>query len=129
MKRDINRTGFSLQLQEQQANRKSHAVETVSYVAWEPSRGELQGLAYTVGTVSGGLAHDFQPVAFEPAFRDTPALIAAVQSCDGGDNVVLRWQEKTETDVRLRLAEEQSLDLETDHLKEDVGFISIGKRE
>jgi hypothetical protein len=25
----------------------------------------------------------------------------------------------------LRLAEEQSFDLETDHLREDVGFISI----
>ena len=125
---DITRNGFSLQLQEQQSNRRIHVVETVSYVAWEPSRGELHGLAYTVGTVSGGLAHEFRPVAFEPEFFGAPVLLAAVQTFDGGDNAVLRWKEKRETDVYLRLAEEQSLDMETDHLREGVGYIGIGEK-
>ena len=125
---DINREGFSLQLQEQQANRMAHAVETVSYVAWEPSRGEFDGLTYTVNTVSGGISSEFRSVVFEPSFDGDPVLIGTVQTLDGADNVVLRWKEKTETDVYLRLAEEQSLDLETDHLKESVGFIVIGEK-
>ena len=122
---DITENGFRLQLQEQQANLKAHAIETVSYVAWEPSRGELQGLAYTVNTVNGGMTHEFQPVYFEFSFDKAPVLIAAVQSFNGSDNVVLRCKEKTGAGVCLRLAEEQSSDMETDHLEESVGYIGI----
>jgi len=41
--RNIDTTGFGFCMREQELNPKSHASETISYIAWEPSSGTING--------------------------------------------------------------------------------------
>ena len=44
--RNISVTDFQLQMQTQEANGGGHVTETVSYIAWEPSMGTVDGVAF-----------------------------------------------------------------------------------
>jgi hypothetical protein len=121
--RYIDHQGFQFMCQEQQLNSPTHASETVSFIAWEPSQGNLDGTTFEVSTTSSNVSHNNYLLSFKRVFSSRPSFISSMQTCNGRDIVSIRWQNKTEDDLIVKLVEEQSLDEEIYHAGESVGYM------
>ena len=127
--RAVSTAGFELRLQEQEGNAWLHVRETVSYVAWEPSSGNLNGLTFEVSKSEEVVNDEWHSLFFDQTFVNIPSFIADMQTTEGGDTANLRWQNKDFSGVDVRIAEEQSNDGETRHLTEVVGYIVISPED
>jgi hypothetical protein len=123
--RNISMTDFQFQMQEQEANLEAHLMEDVHYVAWEPSAGMVDGIAFEVGRTGNAVTHDFYSIQFQELFLDIPIFLADMQTVDGGDTANLRWANKDLLGVDVKVAEEQSSNTETGHTSEEVGYILL----
>jgi hypothetical protein len=123
--KEVNTQGFMYRLQEQEKNVPLHAVETVSYIAWEPSQGTMNGLTFEAGATPRTVRHQFYPLLFASSFTDTPVMLAEMQTTYGVDTAALRWQNKDSFGVEVKVEEEQSADNETFHTTEVVGYLLV----
>ena len=123
--RGVDQAGFEIALQEEEASTFAHGVETIAYVAWEPSFGEIDGLRFEVGQSAEEVTHVPQPVVFGDGFDAPPVLLADLQTANGRDTANLRWRNKGPASADLWVDEEQSKDAETKHVAERVGFIAL----
>lgn len=120
------REAFGFSIQEQQSHKKDHsATETMSYIAWEPSAGTVNGMDYTVDSIFNEVTNDFYHIPFHPAFDNSPAFLADMQTRDGGDPANIRWKDKTREGIELQIDEEQPQNTETNHTTEVVGYIAF----
>jgi hypothetical protein len=111
-------------MQEQELNSKSHATETISYIAWEPSSGILNDdLVFEVNRTKDAIKHNFKAISFNEVFMDIPVFIADMQTADGMDTANLRWRNKDIYGVEVQIDEERSRDRETRHTTEVVGYM------
>lgn len=121
----VTTTGFKARMQEQQANSQAHGTETIGYIAWKPGSGVINGRAYQVGMTGAVVNHNFTFISFS-GFTTLPAFLADMQTFNGDDPCNLRWQNKSETGIEVKVAEEQSYDQETTHYNaENVGHLAI----
>lgn len=121
--RNIGTTGFDFCMQEQELNPKSHATETISYIAREPSSGILDELVFEIDRTGDVMNHDFHTILFNQMFMNIPVFIAHIQTGDGMDTANLRWEMKDIYGVDIKIAEEQSRDSETNHTTEVLGYM------
>jgi hypothetical protein len=122
----IDTQGFMYAMQEQEANSQNHATESIAYIAWEPSQGEIDGISFHVDRTDDVITHEFHIIDFQVASSGTPNLLTDIQTADGGDCANIRWRNKTTTSVEVQIDEEQSLDDETNHTSEVIGFMVFG---
>ena len=121
--RNININGFDFYMQEQELNEQTHATETISYIAWEPSSGTMGDMSFEVGKTDAVFTHDWQTIVYNETFTNPPVFLADMQTINGGDVSNLRWQNKDIYGVEVKVAEEESLDNETNHTSEAVGYM------
>jgi len=124
--RGIDTQGFDVRLFEQEANQPGARVETVSFIAWEPSIGEVNGLGFEVARTAETLSDLPRALQFEPAFWRRPVFIADIQTTNGVDPASLRGHDLSQTGLTIAISEEQSLDTETSHADEAVGYFVFG---
>lgn len=117
--------GFYFQLQEQERNKDGHGLETVSYIAWEPSSGEVDGRAYEVTRTPQVVTDRLQAFAFRQPFAADPVCIADMQTRNEVDTASVQLRKKTVDGIDGKIAEEQSYDRETKHAAEVVGYLVI----
>ena len=123
---NITLNGFDIMLQEQESSKNGHyADETVSYIAWEPSSGEVDGMSYIVDSTFDEVTHKFSSIEFYPVFDSAPVFVADMQTTDGGDTANVRWQNKTGEGVEVQIDEEQSNNREVSHVTEVVGYMAF----
>ncbi|RKT47397.1 hypothetical protein BDD21_4965 [Thiocapsa rosea] len=122
---DVSRSGFKIGMTEQESSTRKHGAETIDYVAWEPSSGEVGGARYVVNRTGNVLTDRPYRITYRGHFSEPPVLIADMQTFNGPDPSTLRWRYKTSSEVELRVVEEQSLDAETRHTLEVGGYIMI----
>jgi hypothetical protein len=120
--------GFGLQLQGQEAtfNGSGHNSETVSYIAWEPSAGTIAGVAYDVARADSEIGDTYRTVLFDeldPFSAGPVQVLADMQTMHEADPATLRCRNKDLSGVECQVDEEQSLDAETHHTPETVGYI------
>ena len=119
---NINTGGFGYRFQEQESHPQTHAVETVHYIAWEPSSGVIGDWMYDVGRTGTSVDNTlFELSSFTAAEKDA-WILGDLQSFIGGDPANVRYQE-TATGIGVFVDEEQSYDEETWHLQEIVGYM------
>jgi PKD repeat protein len=121
--RNITTTSMQFRMQEEEANDQSHATEVISYLAWEPSAGTLDGLRFAVNRTGNVVGDQLYTIEFPAAFADIPMFLADLQTADGGDTATLRWRNMDLSGVDVYVEEEQSKDSETAHTTEDVGYM------
>jgi hypothetical protein len=119
---DVGKTGFSVRMQEQESSKQVHDEELISYIAWEPSSGAYDGIAFEIGSTGDVVNDDFYSIYFQSAYQETPAFLAHMQSTDGGNTANVRWRNKDSYGVEVAVSEERSADEEAEHTKEDVGY-------
>lgn len=121
----VNKEGFKYLLQSQESSAAPTAVETIAYIAWEPSTGALDGLHYEIGTTGTVVAEAFYTLEFKSQHEEAPALLADMQSFTGSNTANIRFQSKSATSVQMQIDEEQSLDDEVGHVAENVGYMLL----
>ena len=122
----IELESFGLQLQGQEATLSGYNSETVSYIAWEPSAGTIAGLAYEVARADNGIGETYRTVLFDeldPFAAGPVQILADMQTMYEADSATLRCRNKDLSGVECQVDEEQSLDAETHHTPETVGYI------
>ncbi len=132
-------SGFGYRLQKEEINTQPYAVETVAYIAWEPSQGSLNGISFEVGSVADVNSQQTTAIAFSGNYTNQPLLIADLQTTNGGA-VNLRWSDKSATGVNVLLDQEQSLSISTSinmqqapipatASAEDLGYLVLWKND
>ncbi len=125
--RTIHTGGFSCRLQEQEANTQDHGTERLSYIAWEPSAGTLDGTAFVVGRAGDEVKSRFTTVTFAAGVPSAPVMVADMQSTDGGDTANVRYRNLSGQSVDVKIAEEQSKNSETAHTDEVIGYMLFNR--
>ncbi|WP_408648090.1 PKD domain-containing protein [Thiocapsa bogorovii] len=121
--RNVSLNGFELRMDEQESLKKGHGAETISYIAWPPSEGDIDGLQYRVGLTGKSVTDKPFVVKFGAGVVEPPAFLAHPQSTNGGDPTTLRYHDLTAGQVAIRAEEDQSRDVETRHAAESVGWM------
>lgn len=119
----ISKKGFTVGMREQEANAQVHAAERIDYIAWPPSSGAYGSVRYEVGRTSNQVTDKGSQIAFKTSFAAQPVLVAGMQTNNENDTASLRWTSLDVGSMTLKVQEEQSLDKETTHRKETVGYI------
>ncbi len=121
----ITAKGFRLCLQEQEVNPKDHGAETVAYIAWQPSSGDFDGVTFEVDRTGREISQKFAEIPFSEPHAAPPVFLGKIQSAYGKDTADLQWQAKDPEGIQVRIAEEISLDSETKHTAEVVGYMAF----
>jgi hypothetical protein len=122
--RGLDLDGFQLAMDEQESKADGHVGETLGWIAIKPGTVTTSdGRALDVFFTS--LDHQLTAIPYAGATPHRyPSVIADIDSTYGADPVFLRYANPTNSQITLKLAEEQSQDAETDHVLEDVGVFT-----
>ena len=123
----VTTTGFEVGMQEQELNEPSHTTETISYIAWKPSSGTVNGVAYEVNKTPDEVTDHLSTIVYNQSFVSPPVFVASMQTEDGSHTANVRWHNQDRYAADVNIAEEQSYDSETDHVTEVVGYIVLEK--
>ena len=126
---NITTGSFEFRMQEQDANVQSHGVETIHYIAWEPGLGTVNGLSFEVATTDNAVTHQFSLISFDATFAEAPRFFADMQTTNGTDPAAVRWQNRDLYGIEVKIEEEKSLDEETNHITEVVGYMAFSAEE
>jgi hypothetical protein len=121
--RNISTNGFEFCMQEQESFSDVHTTESISYIAWEPSSGSIDGLTYEIGKTGSVVNQNFHTIQFTKNYTRSPLFLADMQTADGIDTANVRWQNKNQDSVQVQIDEEQSVDSEIEHTNENVGYL------
>ena len=119
--KDITATGFEMILQEQESG-GGHTTETIYWLAWEPGNGEVEDfIGYEAGSQTG-VTDAFSTFTLSVV---ASCFLADIQTFNEPDTATLRYADLSPIDVKVHVDEEQSLDKNTEHVAETVGYIAF----
>ncbi len=120
--RGLGPLGFGLAMDEQESKSDGHTLETLGWVAIEAGHA-ITGEGRRLDASFAPIDHNLTSVLYAtPTAHRYPSIVADIDSANGMDPVFLRYAKPTNSQIQLRLGEEQSLDAETGHVLEDVGL-------
>lgn len=101
--------------------------ETFSYIAWEPSSGITNGVAFEVNRTPNTVGHSFYPIDYQQNFAELPIFLADIQTTNNKATANLRWRNKELLSVEIKVDKEKSHDVnETGQATESVGYALFG---
>ncbi|MEO1510518.1 MAG: LamG-like jellyroll fold domain-containing protein [Planctomycetota bacterium] len=118
---DIDTSGFSVRMQEEEAADGLHGAEDVDWIAI----GYGDGTEIDVASLDG-VTHRGSDISFDAA-TGTVVAIADMQTFNGSDTADLRFSELGESDTRIVIREERSRDGETRHIAEDLAVLTTSE--
>jgi hypothetical protein len=121
--RNVTTQGFEMKLMEEENADNVHQAETVAWIAIEPGS-DTGGSRIDAGIVNN-VTNTPKTLTFSPAFPAAPSFLAALQSANEADPVVVRYQNLTAASVEFFLEEETSKDPEITHGNEKVGYVAF----
>ncbi|MEX0599015.1 MAG: T9SS type A sorting domain-containing protein, partial [Rhodothermales bacterium] len=122
--RNVTSAGFEVMEQGEQAS-PSHGDEQVAYVAITQGHGEIGTQSFSAELTSSGVNHQFSALDFGQSYSTAPMVLASMQSANGMHTATLRYQNLDGSGMEVKVEEEQSLDAETYHVKETIGYLAI----
>ena len=118
----LDPAGFDLAMDEQESRTDGHVNETLGWIAIETGNGTTSD-DRQVRVFFDQLDDALTTVTFPTVTGHRyPTVVGDIDSAFGMDTVSLRYANPTNSQIDLRLAEEQSADSETEHVVEDVGI-------
>ncbi len=124
---DVSTINFKHVLQEQEASRTQHGMETVSYIAWTPGTGIINGLRFEAGTTPRKVTNRKYTIRFDQQFTGLPFHFAAMQAKNGEDTSIARIMDTGQTSMVVKIEEEKSADRERRHTREVVGYLILAQ--
>jgi len=114
---------FQFCLQKQELNLETHHTETINYIAWEPSVGNINGLTFEANVTKRIVGHGFRTIRFNQILPSPPLFFGEIQTSYSMDTANVRWQAVNNLSMKVQIDEEQSKDSEISHTPEKVGYI------
>ncbi len=99
--------------------------EQISYLACEPTNSIIGGMKVIAAHTGKIVKHKWYGIHFREQLYDTPLFLAAISPQTGGDPAVVRYSNKSTDSVQVKIEEEQSLDKEVIHAREDLSYVLI----
>lgn len=127
--KDITTEGFQVFFQagESQNINELSSNETFSYIAWEPSSGITNGVAFEVNRTPNAVGHSFYSINYQQSFVELPIFLADIQTANNEAATNLRWRNKELLSVEIKTDEERSHDAnEAGQATESVGYALFG---
>ncbi|HXH12479.1 MAG TPA: LamG-like jellyroll fold domain-containing protein [Alphaproteobacteria bacterium] len=123
----VSQKGFQFRLQPQGIPHSLDALQTISYLAWEPSKGALDDLAFEVNRTRDVTRWRFSTLTFTEPYADAPVFLADIQSSQGGSPINVRWEQKDLVGIDLKIDDVSDLDADraTPLSSDVVGYIVI----
>ena len=121
--KNVTSTGFTTRIQEEENNDNEHLEESVDTIAIETGNTTFQNKRIIVGRVDG-FNQEWKTVEFGETMS-SPAILAAMQTTNGGDTATLRYDSLNESSFDLMVQEEKSKDDEINHADETIGWVAI----
>ena len=118
---NVTEAGFSLKVQEREANGQAHAQETVGWIAID----QAAGTALDAGLTGDTVTHNTTNINFDQTFANNPSFIAQMQTYDGTDTASVRGTAVTNSTASFFVEEETSADAELIHTTEVVGYVAL----
>lgn len=119
----VTSSGFSVTMQEEEANANSHATEDIGWIAIE-SGGSANG-GFLASTTGDNVTDATTTINFGGTFASTPIFIADMQTLDGGDTATAAGVSLSTTQAQVFIDEESSSDAETAHTTENIGYLAL----
>jgi len=104
-----------------------HAKEKIHYIAITPGTRTINGFKVVASKLSGVTDNASTVVFPSGGFDSIPIVVADIETNNGDDSCIIRYNGKTSTSVKFFIAEEDSSDQELTHQGEQVGYIAIGE--
>ncbi|GEM_PF-5611839 len=120
--RNITQNQFEIRLQEAEIDDGIHTKEKVAWMAMETGE---QTTAYHWQADVVPITHSWTTIPFRERFSNIPLLFANMQTTTDTDAAVVRNSSVNWTSGRLRIQEENSVDLNTVHFAEAVAYLAI----
>jgi PKD repeat protein len=98
---------------------------TLSYIAWEPSAGTVDGLTFEVGRTQQIRRDEFSTLRFAERFAEAPVFLADIQTTGGGSPLNVRWETKDTDSVAVKIDEESRPTEHAAQRPDVVGYILI----
>ena len=122
---NITPNGFSMMLQEEEAN-GDHEAEHASWIAIATPQ-TADSPEISAYTTDHSVTHHRSTLSFNPTSGTTPVVLAAMQSFAGSDTASLRFDNLGQETLQVWVDEERSLDRETRHAAEAVGVVALSQ--
>ena len=136
---NVSTSSFDYCMEEEEAADNIHAGEDVHYIVMAPETGATFPIAgvtdstktpVEVGQIFN-VNNAWKTHTFTNPFGGQPSIVADIQTVNGPDTVSVRianakW---SATEFDIQLDEEQSLDSETSHVNENIGYIAASGKE
>ena len=123
---NISKNGFEVALEEQELNlNNTRGSETIAWMAISSGTGEWDGNAFMAGNTGEQVTDNWHTIDFGNTFNNLPQLFGNIASYDGPDSAGLRYQNLSNDTVEIKIEEDTSLDDETVHTTENIGFLAI----
>ena len=121
---------FKARLREQERNDdmlgiSPHRTEEIGYIAMETGQGRIGDKVYEVGLTPREVNHKWYTILFNQTFESVPEFLAQKSTEQGDNPSSLRLRILDSDGVDVFVEEEQSLDQEIEHAKEQVGYLAI----
>ena len=124
---NVTDSNFQVALEQEELINSQHGLETVGYVAMEPSAGAWSQVAYEVQTTDAIFTHTFTDLNFAQAYSDTPSFVASLTSYNDDDNAHLRFRNRRSGSVQLKVEEDTTRDSTWTHFNaERVSYFAFG---
>ena len=123
--RNVTASSFDVQLEEEEANDGTHAIERVDWVAIEVGSTTFDGTELLVARTGNTVDEVWETINFSQNVA-SPTFVAAMQTTNGGDPCTLRHRNLSASNVEVQVQEEQSANAEVGHVNEVVGYFVIG---
>jgi len=117
---NISASGFTVRLQEEEAEDGIHAAETVGYIAIQAGGDASSGTASAIG----GVNHTVHTLTLGDTFSQA-VVVADTQTINGGNTATVVIDSQTGSTVDLFVEEEQSNDSEMNHVDETIGVVTF----
>ncbi|WP_327053059.1 DsbA family protein [Halomicrococcus gelatinilyticus] len=121
--RDVSADGMAVRCQEQDAY-GAHMDEQVGYLAVGQGYGTLGDAAFEAGRTADAVTHEWHEVTFDREYLK-PQFVADLQTYHGYDASQVRYRNLTSSGVEVKVEEERSVDDETIHRTERVGYLVV----
>lgn len=124
---NIIQDGFEVGMykEEGSVDPNQHAMESISFIAWEPSIGRLDKGYYEVSLAMEPVDHKFHRINWQHPFLHSPLVFVGMQTAIDLDPANLRTAKSDQAGVSVMVSEEQSSDDEVSHSPESVGYIAL----
>ncbi|MFT7391032.1 MAG: CSLREA domain-containing protein, partial [Paracoccaceae bacterium] len=123
--RNPDGSGFQLTMQEEQADNRNHATETVGWFAVEHGGGSMTEMDWQAGSSAQNVNGNLTRVAFNSNFESAPLVVASLASYNGTDTASPRIGGVSNNAFTAMALEDQSYDLETFHGYEIIDWIGF----